>query len=104
MSWDQKTLKLNPKRKEAKALVIRERTESKNKNQGKQNKYRSKSWGKDKKCYYCPKEGHFIKNCYQLKNKNKNQEKNEEQNAANVHEGYDLAEVLTVSENSMNDE
>ncbi|XP_038885807.1 uncharacterized protein LOC120076101 [Benincasa hispida] len=44
-----------------------------------------------------------MKNFFKLKNKKKKDEKNE-QIAANVHEWYDLAGVLTVSENVVKDE
>lgn len=38
-------------------------------------KSRSKSRARDKKCYYCNKEGHFIKDCYNKKKDDKGKTK-----------------------------
>lgn len=59
------------------------------------NKKRSKSRNK-KACYYCKKEGHFIKECPERKKKN-NGKYNDESDIAVVADGYESAEVLSIS-------
>lgn len=96
-----KELEMKSEKKDAEVLFTRGRTEKQGTNQNKQtHKSRLKSRGKGKRCYYCHKERHIRRNCYQLKamNKQANTEKKEEGTFASVHEGYDSAEVLAISD------
>ncbi|MDO7987387.1 hypothetical protein OC713_02560 [Sweet potato little leaf phytoplasma] len=104
-------LEIKKTSRDGEAHLTRGRPEKKvyknNGNRGKSesSRGRSKSQGKTKRCYYCHKEGHIRRNCYELKNKRKAENnKPEEANNANVTEGYDSAEVLTVSADPLESE
>lgn len=85
------------KGKECEAFMAKGRSEKKSNKET--NRGRSKFKGKVKKCFYCHKEGHIRKKCFELitKRKSKNR-KDDETHNANIIENYDVAEVLTISD------
>jgi len=85
-------LNANPKNARAEGLNVRGRTEKREK--GKKSKSRSKSKSKTV-CWNCNKEGHWRRQCPEKK---KNPEKPAPEESANVPNGLNFAEVLTVSD------
>ncbi|KHN13665.1 Retrovirus-related Pol polyprotein from transposon TNT 1-94, partial [Glycine soja] len=75
------------------ALMARGRLEKRDSKS--KNKRRSK-YKNEKACYYCKKEGHFRKECPERKKKN-NGKYNDESDIAVVADGYESAEVLSIS-------
>jgi len=70
-----KEMELKHEKRHGEVHMMIGRSQSKNQEGGGKNKGRSRSKsknrGKGKKCYGCGKIGHFFKNCYTKKNKNK---------------------------------
>lgn len=77
----------------------RGRSETKNKGQDKnKNKSRSKSRGGAKTCWICGKEGHYKKQCYVWKERNKNDSSSERGEASAVRENEVAVTTLMVSD------
>lgn len=118
-------LELKLEKKEPEALFVKDRQQykekgSQNKGQNSQSKgqgsqrdtrQRGRSQNSSKqpdksniKCNYCHKIGHYKSECYQLKRKNNKQPYKENKNSANLHEGYESAEVLMITDKDNTDE
>ena len=84
-------------------LITKGRTPTRNWNQnnGNKNNFRSKSRSKSKargkKCYYCQKEGHFIRECFKKKMNDKEKPKSDGDLVV-VLGDFDNGEVLAVIE------
>ena len=90
-----KEMELKHEKRHGELHMIRGRSQSKNQEGGNKKKgrsrFKSKNRGKGKKCYGCGKIGHFIKDWYAKKNKNKENSKDQEE--GNVLTSYDPSEV-----------
>jgi len=88
-------MELKHEKRHGEIHIMRGRSQSKNQEGGNKkngrSRSKSKNQGKGKKCYGCGKTGHFIKDYYAEKNKNK--EKSRDQEEANVVTSYDPSEV-----------
>ena len=92
-------LKKESKNMSGEGLFIRGRNKGKEIKGSKSNsrgKSRSKSRVRSKKCYYCQKEGHYIKDCYKRKKDNK-EKPSDEGNATVAALDSDFGEVLAAS-------
>ena len=84
-------------------LITRGRTPTRNWNQNNgnknnlRNKSRSKSKTRGKKCYYCQREGHFIKDCFKKKKDDKEKPKSDGDLAV-VSNDFENGDVLAVSQ------